>query len=137
MKRRLHRSGQNLVEFALVLPLLTAFIFGIVEFGWAFYAYSELTSAAREGARYAAVHGELCAQDASCQPATPQTVREYIRSRLSLPDADTIDVELDGSLSPGDRVTVRVSYNFRPLVGFILPSAGLTFHASSSMIVHY
>jgi len=52
-------TAQNLVEFAIVAPFLFLFVFGIIEFGWAFYVHSELTNAAREGARYAAVLGTV------------------------------------------------------------------------------
>lgn len=54
---KIHRKeeGQGLVEFALVLPILLLFLLGIVEFGWLFNARISLTSAAREGARVAAV----------------------------------------------------------------------------------
>lgn len=48
-------NGQSIVEFALILPLLSLVIFGIIQFGLLFYTYIDLTSAAREGARKAAV----------------------------------------------------------------------------------
>jgi hypothetical protein len=48
--------GQALVEFALVAPLLFLMLFGIITFGtWVFYQ-QQLTNAAREAARYAAIH---------------------------------------------------------------------------------
>ena len=54
--RRLRGSGANaVVEFALVLPLLLMVLFGITEFGRAIAVVEVLTSAAREGARIAAV----------------------------------------------------------------------------------
>jgi Flp pilus assembly protein TadG len=46
------------VEFALVLPVLVLFVFGIVEFGRAYNARIELTSAVREGARAVALGGD-------------------------------------------------------------------------------
>lgn len=52
---RKREDGQSMVEFALVLPILLLFLLGIVEFGWLFNAKISLTSAAREGARAAAV----------------------------------------------------------------------------------
>jgi Flp pilus assembly protein TadG len=137
MSSRRARTGQNLVEFALVTPLLFLFLFGVIEFGWAFYVYSELTNAAREGARYAAVHGTICAQNPPCQLATPGSVRTHVLQRLSVPDAASVTVELQGSLDPGRSVTVSIRYPYRPLIGFILPAAGFTMRASSSMIVHY
>lgn len=137
MMRRFVKTGQNLVEFAIVAPALFLFIFGIIEFGWAFYVYSELTNAAREGARYAAVHGALCAQNPPCQAATPTTVHTYVVQRLSIPDAERVSVTLQGSLVPGEQVTVQLSYPFRPLVGFVFPAADIAMRTSSTMIVHY
>lgn len=43
--------GASLVEFALVVPLLTLFLFGIVQFGIAYDKQQSINSAAREGAR--------------------------------------------------------------------------------------
>lgn len=48
--------GQGLAEFALVAPLAMMLIFGIISTGlWVFYQ-QQLTNAAREAARYAAIH---------------------------------------------------------------------------------
>jgi hypothetical protein len=49
-------SGASAVEFALVLPLLIMLIFGIFAFGFGFARWVALTGAAREGARYMAIH---------------------------------------------------------------------------------
>ena len=58
MKKFLPRgeSGQSLVEFALVLPLLLALLCAIIDFGWLYYNQITLNNAAREGARYAVIH---------------------------------------------------------------------------------
>jgi Flp pilus assembly protein TadG len=53
--RQDRERGAALVEFALILPLLVMFVFGIVEFGRAYSARIELTSAVREGVRAAAL----------------------------------------------------------------------------------
>jgi len=56
MKRfRADRSGQNLVEFALVVVMLLLLVVGICEFGRAWNLYQILANAAREGARLAAL----------------------------------------------------------------------------------
>jgi Flp pilus assembly protein TadG len=47
--------GTAAVEFALVLPVLLLILFGIIDFGRALNAQIELTGAAREGARLAAL----------------------------------------------------------------------------------
>ena len=58
MRRRRDDRGAAVVEFALVLPILVLFVFGIVEFGRAYNARIELTSAVREGARAVALGGD-------------------------------------------------------------------------------
>jgi len=48
-------GGASLVEFALVLPLLTLFLFGIIQFGLAYDKKQSINAAAREGARTGAI----------------------------------------------------------------------------------
>lgn len=50
------QAGQAMVEMALVLPILLILVGGILDFGWLFYNKVALNNAAREGARYAAIH---------------------------------------------------------------------------------
>lgn len=55
MNRRAGRArrerGAELIEFALILPLILVLIMGIFDFGLAFQRYEVITNAAREGAR--------------------------------------------------------------------------------------
>ena len=54
MKTRLRDTrGQELIELALVLPLLLLLLAGGVEFGRAFYTYNILTKSVRNAARFA------------------------------------------------------------------------------------
>jgi Flp pilus assembly protein TadG len=50
------QAGQELAEYALTLTIFLMIIFVILDLGRAVYAYSALHNAAREGARYGAVH---------------------------------------------------------------------------------
>jgi Flp pilus assembly protein TadG len=55
---RLRREeGAAAVEFALVAGLLFMLIFGMIEYGFAFFQMQDLRAATREGARVAAVDG--------------------------------------------------------------------------------
>ncbi len=56
-KDRSGSRGQALLEFALVAPIFFLILFAIIEFGRAVYVTQVLNNAAREGARYAIVHG--------------------------------------------------------------------------------
>jgi TadE-like protein len=49
--------GAELIEFALVLPLLLLLVLGIVDFGFLFQRLEVVTNAAREGARIAILTG--------------------------------------------------------------------------------
>ncbi|HVL05599.1 MAG TPA: TadE family protein [Acidimicrobiales bacterium] len=81
MQRRRDERGAAVVEFALILPLLVLFVFGIVEFGRAYSARIELTSAVREGARAVA----LGANAAEAETVTKDAAPGLARDRLTVP----------------------------------------------------
>ncbi|NGN83642.1 pilus assembly protein [Arthrobacter silviterrae] len=56
MKRSNPERGAAAVEFALLLPVLLLLVLGIMEFGRLYNIQISASNAAREGARYAAVH---------------------------------------------------------------------------------
>ena len=59
--RRRHaqrEDGAAAVEFALIVGLLAMLIFGMMEYGLAFWQLQSLRASAREGARVAAVGGD-------------------------------------------------------------------------------
>jgi Flp pilus assembly protein TadG len=68
-KRR--ERGVELLEFALVLPLLLVLLVGIFDFGAAFALRQKMTNAAREGARIV-VSSPLT--DQSCTSSTPCSI---------------------------------------------------------------
>lgn len=67
------RRGQTLVEFAMVAPLFFLLLLSILEFGRAVYYLQILNSAAREGARYAIVHGNESVDPSGPPPGYPST----------------------------------------------------------------
>jgi Flp pilus assembly protein TadG len=70
MDRKKER-GAAAVEFALVLPLLLALVFGIVEFGRLYNAQVVITNAARSAARTMAVTNDVTQATASATAAAP------------------------------------------------------------------
>lgn len=79
-------GGASLVEFALVVPLLTLFLFGIVQFGIAYDKQQSINSAAREGARLGALDATTMeeisvraaeAYDASAAPGNDPQVEVF------------------------------------------------------------
>lgn len=53
--KRDREKGAQLVEFAVLAPLLILLLLGIIELGFKFSQFNELRHGVREGARYAAV----------------------------------------------------------------------------------
>ena len=49
-------EGQNIVEFALLLPILLWILMGIIQFGFIFAIYITLNNAVREGARWGSIY---------------------------------------------------------------------------------
>ena len=52
-----NEGGQSLIEFALLLPVMLLIITGLIDVGRAVWQENTLAYAAREGTRYAMVHG--------------------------------------------------------------------------------
>lgn len=101
MRLRGEERGAALVEFAIVLPLLVLLLFGVVEFGRAYNARIELTSAVREGARAAALSGD------------PQTATRNAAPGLD-PDDITVTTPTACPANPGPthNATVVATYPF-------------------------
>jgi Flp pilus assembly protein TadG len=64
------RRGSNMVEAAIALPVALMFILGTCVIGLGIYRYQQMASLAREGARYASVHGTQYAQVTGNSAAT-------------------------------------------------------------------
>ena len=93
-----HRSGQSLVEMALVLPVLALLTFGLLDFGRAYYYQVSITNAAREGARTAILNVYVGPLSPSCTSAN-----SYATCPVQTDDAivGAVNAELQGTgISP-------------------------------------
>ena len=78
LQRRQRRPGSVLIESALVYPFLFLLMLGIVLLGVAVFRYQQVAHAAREGARWAAVHGaRYSLENPSGTPGTAANVYTY------------------------------------------------------------
>jgi len=81
LKRSTRRQGQALVEFVLVAPIFFMILLSVIVFGiWVFYN-QQLENAAREAARYAAVHSTSaqCPTVSRLDPTGPNMANSYAR----------------------------------------------------------
>lgn len=112
-----NQRGQDLVEFALLIPITLMCLLVILDLGRATFAYSVIYGAVREGARYASVNFE----DSFSRTSEAAAI---IRDRV--PGLDPVDLTVTiswndntGQLDEPGRVTVEASYPFDPITPFI------------------
>lgn len=105
-------KGQAMVEFALVIIPLFIIIGGIIDFGWIFYHKVMINNAAREGARYAAIHSK----DTTYDTDTETLVKGILPASFIQP-TDPVSVIKD-SPATGD-VTVAIKGDVDILTPFI------------------
>lgn len=96
-------GGQAMVEFALVLPVLCLILFAALEFGTAFWHFQQLSAAASEGARKAAVSRTVSNRDAVIRDAV-------VNASPGLRPSSRIGVSTSSTWTPGSSVTVTVTY---------------------------
>jgi Flp pilus assembly protein TadG len=137
------RSGQTLVEFALMAFLTTMALLAVVETGRMVLVYTAIANAAREGVRYATVHGSTRAtgatQDSASGPSSnPAQVITVINNFAGTGPLTTsrlvINVTYPGSSNaPGQTVNVSVVYPYDPLITYF-PSTVRLGSASQGII---
>ena len=71
---RNRRRGAAMIQYAFVLPILMIFVVGLIGGSLGVYYYVQVSALAREGARYAAVHGAQYASETGNPAATAQTI---------------------------------------------------------------
>jgi len=129
LSHRLHRnqSGQAVVEFALVIPLLLVLIIGAVELSRAWNTQQVITNTAREALRAAVVDDPTFTQDA---------MNARIDEQLSLAalDPSRAQVTFDGWRSgTGNLARIDLSYRFDfdilgPVMEWASGSRSVTLH---------
>ncbi len=150
--------GANLVEFAIIAPLLFLLLFGVIEFARLGYAFSEVWTAAREGARYATVVGDEDGNGepnfVDCDGIEAAALSKVVVGTLGAADVDITyttpssttrgcqggltDPTDGGDIDPGTEITVEVRAAFNsvvPLIGQFLN--GITLDSSQYRTVSY
>jgi Flp pilus assembly protein TadG len=142
------RSGFAATESVFVLPILLFIIFSTVIGGYGIFRYQQIAMLAREGARYASVHGGLYQLETGNAAATAQDVY----NNAIVPMATNLDmsqlsytvtwnsnnmpyyVNNDYETPTGNTVTVTVSYNWIPELYLVGP---ITLSSTSIMPMSY
>jgi hypothetical protein len=148
-------EGSAIMETAMSSFILFAFMFGVFEAGFAVYSYHFISEAAREGTRYAIVRGSLAGPLACAAPGPPTCIAQsadiqtYVTG-LGFPGINPGNMTVtpvwsafaNGSScpaagpcnSPGNLITITVTYSFPLTVPFI-PAHTYTMSSQSAMII--
>lgn len=148
MPLRASERGSGLVEQALVLTVLLAVIFGIIDSGRALYTYHFVSQAARDATRWASVRGNTCVGLTGGCPAGAADVQTYV-SNVSGMGLDPARITATttwpikpysnpscaaNNKNPGCVVQVEVDYAFQFILPF-LPSTAFTMSSTSQMVI--
>ena len=147
MTTRRRPRGQALAEFALVAPIFFLLLFAIIDFGRYVYYVQVINNAAREGARYAIVHGSR-GIPSSGSPAAPDTtssdpsganVKAVVRTYAVGVIGSAADLDIDAVWDPHNGresvVTVSVRYPFRSMIPLVpIPSIDIT--GASTLVIN-
>lgn len=126
--RSRERSGQAIVEFALVSMAFFMITLGTIDMGRAMYAYHQLTNAVREGAHVGKI-----------EPSEFEKVKDKVietSPTLGLTYADITQECTGGCYQGCSAVTVSAFTEFRPIVGQLFGwAAGMSITLSSTTTV--
>lgn len=119
--------GQNLIEMALLLPVLLLLLAGMVDLGRGFHAYIVITNAAREGARYGSMHPT---ESADIQQ---HAINEAAGSGVDLGPGN---VQINApDPSSGNPIRVTVTYDLSLITGLIAGGHSIPIQSSAEMII--
>lgn len=134
--------AQAIAEFVIVAPIFFLALFAIIDFGRYVYYAQVLNNAAREGTRYAIVHGEnglppTGPPDDPSGAAVIDVVRNYAVGVIGLEDTSILDIQVawDPDNTRDSRVTVTIDYGFRSVMPLI-PLPPISVRGASSLVVN-
>lgn len=133
--KRVRRSerGATIIEFAFAVPILFAFIFGIIEFAWVLHGYITLSGAVREGARLAVVSSYSEDNMVDLETAVQDAVIKHAR----ILEIERSDIKIDPELGSGnykEETSVKVTEANLPLLTGIIGKEHVITNLEASMM---
>jgi Flp pilus assembly protein TadG len=115
-----NRSGNAVLDMALVMPVLIYLTFGACEYGYALYVKHSLQAAAREGARAAIVSG-AAATDVQTAVDNSMLAAGFAQATYTRPP--TVSPSGWASSAAGTTIQVTVSTTWGTIGVHLLPTA--------------
>jgi Flp pilus assembly protein TadG len=128
LNRVKNEQGTTLVEFTVILTILFALTFGMIDIGRYVYAVSAIGAAAQAGARF------RLRQDGRANLADTETV-----VKESLVAFDTTNITISVGQPTQETVEVEVTYQFKfitPLLAPMFPGNILEIVGGASMVIY-
>jgi Flp pilus assembly protein TadG len=119
IRRPRFRSGNAVLDLALVMPLLIGLTFGACEYGYALYVKHSLQAAAREGARAAIVSGAT-ATDVQTAVDDSMLAAGFAQAKYTRPP--TIAPAAWTTAAAGTTITVSVTTTWGTIGVHVLPT---------------
>lgn len=118
MKTIQNEKGASLIEFVIILAPLLVLLFASIEFGIAGYNKAMITNASREGARAGILFDAAQTGNRIPDADIVQIVQTYcLNNLITFGSATSPSVLITrAGNSPGDSLTVRVTYDYGFLV---------------------
>ncbi len=140
-KRARRTEGANLLEAAIVTPLILMLTFGLIEFASVFYVFLSLQNGASEATRFGvtgATMGSMSRVESiktAMRQATPTlTIPDSAFTFSHMPAGGSAWVGGTGGPSSVERVTVAYTWTFfTPLMRPFFPSGQMTLNVDSTM----
>jgi hypothetical protein len=114
---RVDETGQSLIEFALILPIVLLIITGLFDVARATWQENTLAYAAREGTRYAIVHGSAALDGVVVHSGNEQPVVDVVRAAaVGVPNVSvTVTWPMSNCIDRNCQVQVDATAPFVPL----------------------
>lgn len=148
------QRGQDLIEFALVLPFLLLVVFGVLDLGRLFHSAITVTNAARVGARFGALRRDIyncdptdtdciyicdpnCGPDYFINVTKNEALNNGVDLSSALVEPDCIDgsIGTGGVCDYGDIFRIRVTYDFDFIIGELIGLSQMQIVRSVDMLV--
>jgi hypothetical protein len=112
------------VEMAVVLPLLLTILFGIIEFGWVFMVYTNMTNIARDACRLAVLQG-----------TTESEVTDRVNTMMGRLGVSGYSTNLSRASDedPTETISIQVPYSSISLLGSYFGFADFNLTSQASM----
>jgi Flp pilus assembly protein TadG len=134
------RRGVSTMEAAIIYPVTMLLLIGTLVLGIGVFRYEQVQALAREGARYASVHGPTYAAEQNTSYATTSQVLSYVETLAAGMKSSDLSCTVTWNPTPPtgstpSTVSVQISYSWGPEAYFNKQTFSLT--GSSTMPVVY